>query len=135
VNLYKRRVVAYIIGKLIGGKEISKIFDRTTSSYNTVTGEVSTLKINVYDKERNEMITGNGDEKGISLYDYTSAKFIDLKIDGNKFDGFDYDSKKVFYGDLKENTISFFDFQDSRHHYYVMIKESENLVDNLGLLI
>jgi len=135
VNIHKRRIVAYVIGKLIGGKEISRVFDKTTSSYNEIAGEVSITRINVYDTEKNEMITGSGDEKGISLYDFATAKFIDLKISGEKFDGFDYESKKVFYGDMKENTISFFDFQDSKHHYYVMLNPHENLVENLGLLI
>jgi len=135
VNIHKRRIVAFVIGKLIGGKEISKVFDKTTSSYNEITGEVSITRINVYDTEKNEIVTGSGDEKGISLYDFATAKFIDLKIYGETFDGFDYESKKVFYGDMKENTVSFFDFQDSKHHYYIMLNLHENLTENLGLLI
>ncbi|OGU70352.1 MAG: hypothetical protein A2V93_11660 [Ignavibacteria bacterium RBG_16_34_14] len=135
MNIYKRRIVAFVIGKLIGGKEISRVFDRTTSSYNEVAGEVSITSINVYDTEKNEMITGSGDDKGISLYDFVTAKFIDIKIYGEKFDGFDYESKKVFYGDMKENTVSFFDFQDSKHHYYIMLNPYENVTENLGLLI
>jgi hypothetical protein len=135
VNIYKRRIVAFVIGKLIRGKEISRVFDKTTSSYNEINGEVSIKSINVFDTEKNEMITGSGDEKGISLYDFATAKFIDLKIDGENFDGFDYESKKVFYGDMKDNTVSFFDFQDSKHHYYIMLNPQENLVENLGLLI
>ncbi len=135
MNIYKRRIVAYVIGKIVGGKEISKIFDKTTSSYNEITGEVSDTRINVYDTEKNEMFTGSADKKGISLYDFATAKFIDLKINGDTFDGFDYESKKVFYGDLKENTISFFDFQDSKHHYYILLNQEENFAGNLGLLI
>lgn len=135
MNIHKRRIVAFVIGKLIGGKEISKVFDKTTSSYNEITGEVSITRINVYDTEKNEIVTGSGDEKGISLYDFATAKFIDLKIYGETFDGFDYESKKVFYGDMKENTVSFFDFQDSKHHYYIMLNLHENLTENLGLLI
>ena len=135
MNIYKRRIVAFVIGKLIGGKEISRVFDRTTSSYNEVAGEVSITSINVYDTEKNEIITGSGDDKGISLYDFVTAKFIDIKIYGEKFDGFDYESKKVFYGDMKENTVSFFDFQDSKHHYYIMLNPYENVTENLGLLI
>jgi hypothetical protein len=128
-------MVAYIIGKLVGGKEITRVFDKTTSSYNEIAGEVTVERINVYDTEKNELLTGSGDSKGISLYDYAAAKFIDLKIDGERFDGFDYDSKKVFYGDIKENTVSFFDFQDSKHHYYIMLNMNENITENLGLLI
>ncbi len=135
MNIYKRRIVAYVIGKLIGGKEISRVFDKTTSSYNEIAGEVSTKSINVYDTEKNEMITGSGDEKGVTLYDFATAKFIDLKIYGENFEGFDYESKKVFYGDMKENTVSFFDFQDSKHHYYIMLNLQENFAENLGLLI
>jgi hypothetical protein len=135
LNIYKRRIVAYVIGKIIGGKEISRVFDKSTSSYKEIAGEVSVKSINVYDTEKNEMITGSGDEKGISLYDFATAKFIDLKISGENFDGFDYESKKVFHGEMKENTISFFDFQDSKHHYYIMVNNQENLIENLGLLI
>lgn len=135
MNIHKRRIVAYIIGKLVAGKEISRIFDKTTSSYNEINGEVSLTRINVYDTEKNEMMTGSGDGKGVSLYDFATAKFIDLKIAGEKFDGFDYESKKVFYGELKDNTVSFFDFQDSKHHYYIMLNSQESFVENLGLLI
>jgi len=135
VNIYKRRIVAFVIGKLISGREISRVFDKTTSSYNEINGEVSIKSINVFDTEKNEMITGSGDEKGISLYDFATAKFIDLKINGENFDGFDYESKRVFYGDMKDNTVSFFDFQDSKHHYYIMLNPHENFVENLGLLI
>ena len=135
MNIYKRRIVAFVIGKLISGREISRVFDKTTSSYNEINGEVSIKSINVFDTEKNEMITGSGDDKGISLYDFATAKFIDLKINGENFDGFDYESKRVFYGDMKDNTVSFFDFQDSKHHYYIMLNPHENLVENLGLLI
>ena len=131
----KRRIVAYIVGKLVSGKEIYKIFDRTTSSYNQITGEVSPSRINVYDIEKNEMVSGSGDDKGISLYDFISAKFIDLRIEGSKFDGFDYESKKIFYGDYKENTVAFFDLQDSKHHYYIMLEEGSDMDNNFGLLI
>ena len=135
MNIDKRRIVAYIIGKLVSGKEIYKIFDRTNSSYNQITGEVSPTRINVYDTEKSEMITGSGDDKGISLYDFTSAKFIDLRIEGTKFDGFDYESKKLFYGEYNENTVALFDFQDSRHHYFIMLEEGAEMDNNLGLLI
>lgn len=135
MNLYKRRIVAYILGKVIRDKEISRVFDKTTSSYNMIAGEVSVSRINVYDTEKNELMTGSGDEKGISLYDFTTAKFIELKISGETFDGFDYETNKVFYGDVKENMVSIFDFQDSKHHYYVLIGENETITENLGLLI
>jgi hypothetical protein len=135
VNLYKRRIVAYIVGKLVGGKEIYRVFDKNTFSFNKIAGEVSVSKINVYDTERNELMTGNGDDKGISLYDYTTAKIIDLKIEAENFQGFDYESKKLFFGDMRENTVSFFDFQTSKHYYYVMMAEDENISENLGLLI
>ena len=135
MNNDKRRIVAFVIGKLLGGKEIYKIFDRTTSSYIQIVGEVSPTRINVYDIEKNELITGSGDDKGISLYDFASAKFIDLRIVDSKFDGFDYESKKLFYGDYKENTIELFDFQDSKHHYFVMLEEGAEMDNNLGLLI
>jgi len=135
LNLYKRRIIAYIAGKLISGKVIDKLFDQSNSSYTEIAGEVSLTKINVYDTEKNELITGSGDAKGISLYDFATAKFIDLKIDQEEFDGFDYESKKIFYGNVKENTVSVFDFQDSKHHYYVMLNQKENPDVNLGLLI
>jgi hypothetical protein len=134
MTLYKRRIVAYIIGKLILDKQINKIFDQTTSSYNEIVGEVTPTRINVYDTERNEMMTGSGDEKGISLFDFATSKFIELRLDGDKFDGFDFESKKAFYGDLNESTVSFFDFQDSKHHYYVMLEEGVEITQGFGLM-
>jgi hypothetical protein len=135
MNLFKRRIVAFVVGKLISGKEINKLFDQSNSKYAEILGEVTLTKINIYENERNELVTGSGDTKGISLYDFTSAKFIDLKIDKEKFDGFDYESKKIFYGEVKDNTISLFDFQDSKHHYYVMLSPDEEIEYGFGLLI
>ncbi len=127
--------MAFIVGKLISGKEIDKLFDRSNSKYTEILGDVTLTKINVYENERNKLITGSGDTKGISLYDFTTAKFIDLKIDKEKFDGFDYESKKIFYGEVKDNTVSLFDFQDSKHHYYVMLSPNEEIESGMGLLI
>jgi hypothetical protein len=135
MNLFKRRIVAFIVGKLISGKEINKLFDRSNSKYAEILGEVTQTNINIYENERNELVTGSGDAKGISLYDFTTAKFIDLKIDKDQFDGFDYESKKVFYGEVKDNTVALFDFQDSKHHYYVMLCPNEEIEGGLGLLI
>jgi hypothetical protein len=135
MNNNKRRIVAFIIGKLASGREIYKIFDRSTSSYNEIKGEVSIARINVYDTERNELFTGSGDAKSISIYDLTSAKFIELRLNGLNFDGFDYDSKKIFYGEIKDSTVALFDYQDSKHHYFVMLEEGKEVENNLGLLI
>lgn len=135
MEFHKRRIVAFVVGKLITGKEINKLFDQTNSSYSEIVGDVTDTKINVYEAERNELFTGSGDEKGISLYDFTTAKFIDLKIDNDKFDGFDYESKKVFYGEVKDDSVSLFDFQDSKHHYYVMLSPNEEIKSGMGLLI
>jgi hypothetical protein len=135
MNLFKRRIIAFVAGKLISGKQINKLFDRSNSKYAEILGEVTPTQINVYETERNELITGSGDAKGISLYDFTTAKFIDLKINEEKFDGFDYESKKVFYGEVKDNTVSLFDFQDSKHHYYVMLCPNEEVYGGMGLLI
>ena len=135
MDLNKRRIVAFIAGKLISGKEINKLFDQSNSRYAEILGDVTITKINVYEVERNELITGSGDAKGISLYDFTTAKFIDLKIDKEQFDGFDYESKKIFYGEVKDNTISLFDFQDSKHHHYIMLSPNEEVETGMGLLI
>lgn len=135
MTFYKRRIVAYVIGKLISGREFYKIFDQSESTYNEIMGEVNPTTINVYDTTRNELITGSGDTQGISLFDFASSKFIDLKIEGEKFDGFDYEFQKAFYGEMKENTVSFFDFQDSKHHYYIMLEEGAVIKSGLGLLL
>lgn len=134
MNPYKRKIIAFIIGKLISGREISKVFDQTESTYNEITGDVTPTKINVITPEKNELITGSGDSKGISLFDFGSSKFIDLKIEGERFDGFDYDSKKAFYGELKEDTVSVFDFQDSKHHYFTLLEEGAEVNSGMGLL-
>lgn len=135
MDLFKRRIIAFIAAKLISGKEINKIFDRSSSKYAQIFGDVTPTKINVYENERNQLITGSGDIRGISLYDFATAKFIDLKIDKNKFDGFDYETKKIFYGEVNDNTVSLFDFQDSKHHYYVLLSPNEEVENGMGLLI
>ena len=135
MNLFKRRIVAFVAGKLISGREVNKLFDQSNSKYAEICGDITLSKIYLYENERNEPMLGSGDAKGISLYDFTTAKFIDLKIDKEKFDGFDYESRKIFYGEVKDNTVSLFDFQDSKHHYYVMLSLEEEIEYGFGLLI
>lgn len=135
MDLFKRRIVAFVAGKLISGKDINKLFDQSNFKYAEMFGDITLAKLFLYEKGRNNLILGNGDNKGISLYDFTTGKFIDMNIDKDKFEGFDYESKKIFYGDVKDNTISLFDFQDSKHHYYVMISQDEEIVNGFGLLI
>lgn len=135
MRLSKRRLLSYIIGKIITGNDIVKIFDRTTFSFIKVEGEVTDKKISVYDTTRSEILIGSGDDTGISLYDFNSCKFLDLKITGKNFEGYDFETKRIFYGELQEDTILFFDFEDSKHHFYVMMTSEFDLPENMGLLI
>ena len=49
MNLQKRRIIAFIAGRLIAGKNSGAVYDYLTSSHTNVSGEVLPNRINVYD--------------------------------------------------------------------------------------
>lgn len=116
----KRRIIAFIAGRLISGRHSSSIYDASSSLYTYVSGIVSPKRVHVYDYDydRSNFISGSKSEAAFSLYDYATNHFIQLTIDGNKFEGYDEDSYTHFNGTVKGNSITLHEGLDSQDYNY-----------------
>jgi hypothetical protein len=120
MEMHKRRIVAYVIGRIISQKESHTIFDYDSSSYSNIEGDVKTSKIDVFDSEQKRLLSGDMSEDNLSLFDYLSGKFVEIKINGREFDGYDYEYSQLFNGEVSEDKISIFDFHESKRYDYTI---------------
>jgi hypothetical protein len=120
MEMYKRRIVAFILGRIISGKDSSSIYDCDTYSYSNIEGDFVSEKIDVFDSERRRFLSGNKANDNISLFDYLSGKFIEIKINGCGFDGYDYEDSELFNGEVLDDKISIFDYHDSKRYDYTI---------------
>jgi hypothetical protein len=109
----KRRAIAYIVGRIISGKESGAVFDFKDSSYFNFMGDIGS-SISVFDYSRSSYLTGDKS----SIFDYNSGKYITLNIEGINFSGFDYESGKYYSGIVNSNSISFFDYDGSSYYNF-----------------
>lgn len=115
-----RRVIAYIIGKIILKKDSNTIYDHSSSSFKNIEGDVNESQINIFDKDLNRLFTGTGIKNNYSIYDYGSRKITEMKIDNLEFEGYDHESSKYFTGKVEDEEIIIYDFQDSKYHRYTV---------------
>jgi hypothetical protein len=110
---FKRRAIAYIIGRIVTGKDSRTIYDHAHSSYFNFSGTISD-DVSVYDHTRTSFISGNQS----SLYDHGTGQYINLKVQDNKFSGYDHESFSNFNGDVNESSISFYDYFDRSYYSF-----------------
>ena len=121
---HKVRVgVAYIVGCLLGDSNTpSSVYDYDNGKYTSISGDVSSSEVNVYDYGMSCYITGNGQNSEYSIYHYGTGKYINLSINKSQgtFNGYDYDSGKHFNGDVKNNSISIYDYDTSKYYRFTI---------------
>jgi hypothetical protein len=117
----KRRIMAYIAGRLILNKDANAVYDHAAKKYFNAAGTCKKDKIEVFDYERQCYWVGVINGQRISIYDNGSQKFVELKLKGGKkFEGFDFETGKHFGGEADPKAVAFYDFADKKyHHYYV----------------
>jgi hypothetical protein len=120
MEMHKRRIVAYVLGRIITHKDSQTVFDFDSSSYSNIEGDVQTEKIDVFDSERKRLLSGDMDNNNVSLFDYLSGKFVEIKINGRSFDGYDYEYSQLFNGEVEDDKISIFDCRDSKRYVYTI---------------
>ncbi len=114
---YTRRVVAYIVGRLITGKEIFAIFDYSASKKFGFEGKVTLSTVSVYDPEQKCAISGS-EKGGLYILHRDDEKYLDLTVKEDKFQGYDYESHKPFSGTMRGNLVSISDPEYSRFFDY-----------------
>ena len=114
----KRRIVAYLAGRIISGKNPSGIFDRASSSWTSVSVVTAPNHLSVYDHDRACMISVVGPPKDLYVYDAGSGRHIQLKINGCNFSGYDFETQAFFSGNVTGTSVFFCDFQHSDFFKY-----------------
>ena len=117
----KRRMMAYIVGRLILEKEANAVYDHAAKAYFNAAGTCRKDKIEVYDYDRKCYWVGVIAPNRLSIYDNGSKKFVELKLKGGKkFEGFDYETGKHFGGEADAKAIALYDFADKKYHHYYL---------------
>lgn len=119
MNIYRRRVVAFIASSLLTKKRASAVYDIEAAHQTTLTGEVSPALISVYDPDRQDYVLGHRKPSQlVSLTDLASQHGIDLLVDNGQFQGIDHETGKGFKGAIADRTVTFFDEADQRTYEY-----------------
>lgn len=116
----KRRMIAYIAGRLATRKEAHAIYDHDAKGYFQAAGDCNAKKISVYDYDRKCHLVGVFQGPRLAVYDHGSKSYVELKMKGKKFEGYDFESKIHYGGEITEQGIAFYDFQDKKHHWFVI---------------
>lgn len=109
-----RACVAYVAGRLVSGVETGSIYDHSESKHVSISGEVYSKRIAVYDYGRNCHFSGNPP----NLFDYGTSSHLTLNVEGARFDGYDFHGKSHFSGSVSGGNVDVYDFAESRHFSY-----------------
>jgi hypothetical protein len=114
---YARRALAYIAGRIISGKDFPAVYDNQDSKYFNFCGEVQTC-LSIYDYEQKCFMNGVKGGNTFSIYHSANQRYISLEVDDNHFSGLDYDSGKCFCGNLNEDMVSIYDYENGNNYVY-----------------
>lgn len=126
VKEHTRRVVAYIVGRLVTDMQSATVYDYSAKTHFPYSGEVSASRIAVYDCMVRCNINGGESSAGKSplreffLYHYGNAKHLSVEITGGRFQGFDYDSGRHYSGSVNGNLITLFDYEFLMRFNYLL---------------
>ena len=125
MNIQKRRAIAYITGRIISKIESATVYDYTTLTSHSMSGEISDNSINVYDHDRLNTLTGTStDGTNYSIVDYATNNHIKLEINNLHFSGYDQETSTNFKGSVVGKLVAFHDFEDSNDHNYSLSFEN-----------
>jgi hypothetical protein len=113
--------VAYVAGRLVGGKTSSAIYDYSRSMYVKFGGDVRPGRVQIYDYEDSSHIAGNGSAEYINLFHYGRSAHIRLNIAGHNFNGFDFGRGAHFSGSVSGQNVSLYDYESSTWHQYSLV--------------
>ena len=116
MNPSLRACIANIAGRLSGQRGIASVYDHTRGIHIYISGTATSEFVDVYDHARFAHING----PPASLYDHGLRTRISLTVGGLRFDGHDYGSGHQYSGNVSESSVTIFDHESGRHHYYVI---------------
>lgn len=118
MNEKARACIAYIVGRMISGRDSAGVFETSQAAHFSFSGNVSPSLVSVHDIERNCAVIGKGDGVRLHLHDFGSATELSLKIKGKQFSGYEIGTSKPFNGSVNSNTVSVYDYEDSTWYHY-----------------
>jgi hypothetical protein len=118
MNGKARACIAYILGRLITGKDSAGVFEVSQSVHFGFSGNVTSTSVSIHDYERNCAVVGKGDGSRLHLHDFGSDSELSFKIKGKQFSGYEDGTSKHFNGSVTSNSVSIYDYEDSTWHRY-----------------
>ncbi|HZO99508.1 MAG TPA: hypothetical protein VFD30_04370 [Terriglobia bacterium] len=118
MTIEKRRIVAYLAGRIISARKPSGVYDQTSGTWTEVGAMDAPNHLSLYDYARACIISVVGSPDNLYLYDCGSGRHIQLKINGSRFSGYDFETQTFFNGSVSGNSIFFCDFQHSDYFKY-----------------
>jgi hypothetical protein len=120
VKSESRTAIAYIAGRLVSGRRSSTAFDYSRSQYVNFSGSVRPGKVQVFDYETGNHISGSGSDRSLRLFEYGRGSHIQLNLNGQQFKGFDYGSGTHFMGNVNGNRVNIFDYAEGQYFNYLV---------------
>ncbi len=114
----KRRIVAYIAGRIASGRNLTGIHDRASGSWTQVGAVAAPNHLSLYDYDRACMVSVVGPAENLYVYDCGSGRHIQLRVSGCQFSGYDFETQAFFSGSVNGASIFFCDFQHSDYFKY-----------------
>lgn len=111
MKVHMRRVVAFVVGRVVSGKQSNGVFDQAAGKQFNFTGEFAATRLTLRDHNEGCEFKGLGGSGLFTLSHPNNGKPITLKVNGNNFEGFDYDSAKRYRGSVEGNRVSLHDDQ------------------------
>ena len=118
MNGKARACIAYIVGRLISGKDSAGVFETSQSIHFGFSGNVTSTVVSIHDFESNCAVVGKGDGIRLHLHDFGSSSELSLKIKGKQFSGYENGTSKHFNGSVNTNRVSIYDYEDSTWYHY-----------------
>jgi hypothetical protein len=115
-----RASIAYIAARTLTGRNVSSIYDFENAQYFSITGEVSNVRVNIYDYSSNCFIIGNWTGKSGQFYHYGNLNYFQVTMTGNQFNGYDYGTMTYFQGTVSGNSVTLYDYEDAKYHNYTV---------------
>lgn len=118
MNDETKRIIAFISAALINKENYDTLYDHTSSKSYKFSIEISENSFVAHDFDLDCDIEGKLKNNVYKIYHYGFRNFIDLSIDGFEFSGSDSKSKHKFSGKVMNQTIQFFDEENSSRFLY-----------------
>ncbi len=123
MNQEKRRMMAYVIGRLVLKKQATAVYDHAAKAWFQAAGDCALGKIAVFDHQRQCYLIGVTREGRTAVFDHGTQQYIEIKLKGNKFEGFDFESKFHFGGIVEKERIALYDFEKKKYYQYALPQE------------